>query len=506
METPEKNNMMDIAEISFAEIFAFFRKNVKQLAFFAAGTLILAVLLILAVYCFTPRVQSYQKTISLNLATKDEALCYPSEKEFSSADLISRPVLRKVYNGIGLEKQVSFEDFVSSFFIAETNMKKAFLDARFKAKMSARNITIVQIQQLEREYKEALAAVKSNQVTIAMAPQFSCNSVLAARILNAIPAAWFDIYSVQEAALYPAAVPLQQIQGLSKAVGQDGLLILMEKTRMYARQMHQLCSFLNEMLQGRNMMLPSGETLGDLQAALTLVVHYQINMLQQYVLDHPELYGPFDRVFLESRAKDAEFDLMLQEKKCAGVIAAINTLVSDSVPQNAGNGKVVQDAGKAGTAPMTLQLDTGSLASIERLIRKDINGVLRKDLAQKTMEYQDELAEASAEHKRYQDILDAVNGQKKKQSQVVLSTEKFYVSVREMLADLLVQCKKLDQFRKMILQDEHTSRQFCSVAPEVLFSSAPMFPIPRIALGILAVWALVNGGFIFFQFQARKKD
>ena len=514
METPVKDNKMDVAEISFAEIFAFFRKNAKKLAFFAAGSLILAVLLILIVYCFTPRVRSYQKTISLNLAYKDGAFCYPSRKKFSSADLISRPVLRKVYNEIGLGKQVPFEDFVRSFFIAQTSMKKAFLDAQFKAKMNVRNINMVQLQQLERDYREALAAVKSSQVIIAMEPDFACNSVLAARILNAIPTAWFDIYSVQEAAHYPTPVPAQQIQGLARSIGQEGQLILLEKCRLYCRQMQQLCSFLNEMLQGRNIMLPTGESLGDLQTRLDMLARHQINVLQLYVLEHPEYYGVFDRVFLESRVKNMEFEHLRMQGRYDGVLAAMNTLIADGTGQNAGNAPAsIQDkrfggsaASASNAAPVTLQLDAGFFSSIAQLIRNDINSDIRRSLAEKIMSYREELADLEAELKRYQDILDIVNGKKNSKSQGAISKDKFYGLVREMIADLFVLCNKVQQFRTLLLQEEHTSRQFCTQDSEVRAASSAMIPISRVALGILAVWALANCGFVFFQFQARKKD
>ena len=124
-------------ELSFAEIYGFLRKNAKKILWMAAFSFAIVFFVIIAVYCFVPRERGYQTSISLTLPFNKGHYSYPSGKRFSNADLISRPVLRKVYNDLGLEKQVSFEDFSKSFFIAQTSMKKALLDAQFKAKMNA---------------------------------------------------------------------------------------------------------------------------------------------------------------------------------------------------------------------------------------------------------------------------------------------------------------------------------------------------------------------------------
>ena len=510
MESPEQ--MRDkIQEISFAQIYAFLRKNAKKMLWVGGFSLVVVFFVIIAVYCFTPRVRSYQAVVSLSLTNKNGQFFYPSGKQFSSADMISPPVLRKVYSSIGLEKQVPFEDFVGSFYIAQANMKKAFLDAQFQARMNVRNINVVQLSKLEQEYQEAVTAMRSSQVIIAMSPKFPVNNALAARILNAIPQAWFDIYSVQEAARYPAPVPVQQIQILAQGMGKDGQLILLEKSRLYCRQLSRMCEFMNGMLQGRNIVLPSGEVLGDLRSRLQLLERYQINVLLMYVLEHPEFYGAFDRIFLESRVKNVEFELRRVMGKYEGVIAAMEALIADGAPRSVaqpldGKSKSVEGGASAGIAPVTLQLDAGFFASIAQLIRNDINNDMRRTLAEKTMTYRDDWAELEAERIRYQDILDAVDGKKVSKSQSSINKDKFYAMLREMIGELFTLCNKVKDFRDLILKEEFTSRQFCSMDSEIRASAAPLYPVKRITLGLLAVWVLMNLGYVFFLFQFRRED
>lgn len=512
MENAEKNGNVAVPEISFALIYAFLRKNAKKIFWVGGCTFVFAFLVILIVYCFTPRVRSYRGTVSLSLNYKNGHYYYPSGKRFSNEDMISPPVLRKVYRSVGFEeKDVPFEEFVSSFYIAQSSMKKAFLDAQFTARMNVRNINVVQLGKLEEEYREAVATARSSQVVIAMSPKFSVNKALATRIINAVPQAWFDIYSVQEARHYPAPVPVQQIQGLAKDIGQEGQLILLEKCRLYCRQLLGMCSFLNEMLQGRNIMLPSGEMLGDLQNRLNMLERYQINILQMYVLEHPEFYGPFDRVFLESRVKNLDFELQRIKGKYEGVIAAMNALVADGTPRSVaqpldGKTMAVEGGASAGIAPVTLQLDAGFFSSIAQLIRNDINSDLRRTLSDKTIAYRDEWADQEAEYKRYLEILDAVNGKRPSRSQVNIEKTKFYGLVREMLGELFTLSNKVKDFREMVLRDAHTSRQFSTMDSAVGVSSVPLFPVSRIALGILAVWVLLNAGYVFFLFQFRRED
>ena len=511
MDEQKMTNSAYSPEISMDEIMAFGRKNGKRIGIIAACTLVFTLLLVLVVYCFMPRERGYQHSISLTLPSAGNSFCYPNEKKFSAADVISRPVLRKVYADLNLKDKVTFEKFAGSIYIAKTDMKRAILDAKFRARMNARNINVVQLGQLEQEYREAVEALKTSQVIICMSPEFSVDKVLAARILNAIPEAWFDIYSVQEAKLYPSSVPVKQVQDLARMIGQDSQLILLEKSRQYCRQLMNLCEFLDEMLQDRNIMLPNGESLGDLQDSLIMLERYQINMLQTYILEHPELHVGLDRVFLESLMKDVENDLTKMKGKYDGVVAALDVLVADGVRRKSASvaeQKIVSadSAKQVGTSPVAFQLDAGFFDSIAQLIRKDINSSMRRVLADKTVQYREKLAELEAEYARYQKIFDVMNGKKGVRTQSSISKDKYYAMVREMISELFVACGKVKQIRDMILVEENSSRQFCTQGGTVRAFSSPVLPMARVALGLIAVWLLGNAGYIFFLFLGRKKN
>lgn len=490
----------DADYIDLKEILTFFRQKKRPILRVALVSLVFTVLLLAVLFLLCPRVQVYSNTITILLEQRDQKTLYPSGRAFSSADLLSRPVLWKVYEDCNLKDQVKFEKFQQSFFISQNDSEIAKVDAQFQAKLNKKNITVVEVEQLEREYREAISRAQTARLTISMIPTFPVGRQQATRILTAIPQAWYEIYSKIEAQQYPQMETTSRMQELSKMVGKDGQLILLEKSRQFCRQLMSMCDLLNKMLMGKNVTLPTGEFLGDIRARLVSVDRYQISVLQQYVLMHPEYQGVFDRIFLESCLQNVELDLVRVKAKYEGAVESLNLITANRYAGTAG-------AARATGSPLTLQLDNGFFNSIAELIRNDATNDLRKVYAEKTMEYKDQCAELEAEKNRYLQILGVLD--RKKTSNMTGTTikpEQFYTHVRAMFSELFTLGNKVVQFRDQIVDNYLSSRQFCAVSKDVLRIADPVLPLKRLALGILVLWFTLNLGWIFFKFCTRQKN
>ena len=112
-------------EISFADIVQFVKKYFGNIAVFAVLSLLIAAFFIAAAYLLLPRKELYVSKINLQLQKLNNKLVYPSEKEFSANDVISIPVLRKVYVDNKLSDRIKFEDFCQLFSLTGRNIEKS---------------------------------------------------------------------------------------------------------------------------------------------------------------------------------------------------------------------------------------------------------------------------------------------------------------------------------------------------------------------------------------------
>ena len=130
----EKTNAMP--EIGFDEIITFLKKYCGRIIIFGLLSFFVTGALLGAAYFLLPKKEIYTAKINLLLQEKEKKLIYPSEKEFSANDIISIPVLRKVYEDNKLTDKLKFDDFCQLFYLSGESMEKALLAASFREKPS----------------------------------------------------------------------------------------------------------------------------------------------------------------------------------------------------------------------------------------------------------------------------------------------------------------------------------------------------------------------------------
>ena len=496
MQDKQPNVSGDDNLIDLKEIFIFFWKKRKTVIRIVASSFVIMLLVCAAVFCFCPRKKVYSVSMSILLEQKNGQYLYPSGKPFSSADLLSHPVLWQVYEDCNLKEVVDFDRFQRSFFVSQHNPAYAKVDAQYQAKLNQKNITIVDVKQLERDYQEALDLSRSSLLTVSMIPDFPVSNLLATRIIKAVPQVWFDVYSKLEARPYPQMETSASMRELKKKIGKEGQLVVLEKSRQFCQQLIKMCDLLNNMLQGKNISLKSGEFIGDIRASLVSLNRYQINVLYQYVLTHPEYQGAFDRIFLESCLQNVNMDLARVKSKYDGAVESLNLVSSAQFAKPASEG--------AGSA--SVQLDGGIFHSIADLVRRDSTNDLRRIYAEKTMDYKEQSADLESDRIRYQDILgtlerNKVNGVK----YTTITREQFTGHMQAMFDELLFLGDQVIQFRDRIIREFLSSRQFCAVSKDTKLISDPVYPLKRIFAGFFVLWLLVNFSWMVYLFCNREK-
>ena len=121
---------------------------------------------------------------------------YPNGLKFSTADILSGPVINKVYNENNLQKYIEFLDFKSSLMITQTNDLLKFLEYEYSATLSNKNLILSDRKNLEEEFLEK----KKNALSPIYILLYSQNKGMAslpdsliAKVLNDILIAWADL-------------------------------------------------------------------------------------------------------------------------------------------------------------------------------------------------------------------------------------------------------------------------------------------------------------------------
>jgi hypothetical protein len=127
----------------------------------AVGYLLVAV----TMYVTSPsqRVTTLQFRVEFEGADRGQ---YPNGTKFSSAEIISTPVLLKVYNLNNIARFAKFNQFASSIFVLESNAAMEALARDYQSRLSDPRLTAVDRDRIQREYELKLASLSKNQFAL----------------------------------------------------------------------------------------------------------------------------------------------------------------------------------------------------------------------------------------------------------------------------------------------------------------------------------------------------
>ena len=486
-------------EVGFGELILFLKKSRKSVVFFAVISSLVVLFLIAAGYVLLPRQTVYSLRLSLQLQKNDRGkYVYPSEKPFSASDIISTVVLRQVYESNNLSGRVRFEDFSKLFYLSENDKEKAAITALYQSKFAKKNITLAELKVLEEEYERALEKLGHQFVGISMTSTLKLhNREEATRILQSVPAAWFDIYSKLEAELLPQMESAAQVRELHDRLAADGWLITLDQVRMVCSRLQTGCKELDRMLMGQKVALSTGEVLETLQLRLEDLELHRIRPLLLLVLMNPAYSkNPLNVVFLRSNIMDLERKINEQRAKYDGAVAAINVLSRNG---SAAGEKASSPQTEQSGAPLTMNLDGNFMATLTSLIRSDLSMDLRKRYAAEAFKIKADIAKLEADKVQYEAMLRILEQPKSASGQ--LTPEQFGKLEKRMFDELILLCGKVNEFRELATKDYLSSRKFFTTTGEVQRISSFQVPFKYIAALLVFLLIVANGIYIGTRFS-----
>lgn len=167
-----------------------------SLAAITIGYIIIA----LAVYIFAPAQRVTTMTFRLEFEGAERGE-YPNGTKFSSAEIISMPVLLKVYNQNNLSRFTPFNKFARSVFVLESNAAQEALSRYFQSRLADPRLTPADRERIQQEYETKIAALSKSEYGLNYLHSGSNDpipDVLVRKVLHDVLREWADFVSHEQ--------------------------------------------------------------------------------------------------------------------------------------------------------------------------------------------------------------------------------------------------------------------------------------------------------------------
>ncbi len=486
------------SDATLKEFFLFIRGHKGKFLFLSTVSLVIAALLFVCYCVFSPRTNTYDRDIILALSQNGEGkTIYPSGTPFTEVNVISSLVLKEVYRKNQLQNRIGLDEFCTMFSVTSKNEERRLLEAEYNAKMGKKNISVADIDRLGREYKENLKSLRADKLNISMASSLQFTPAEAAKILNDIPVKWYEVYSGIEGAKMSSIGMDAQIRALQQK--SPNKLLAVEKAYECVSRLSDRCGELEALLNGKNITLPSGESLNDVRQSLNNVNSYQISVLRQLVLAAPAFLSNMDKAFVDGKLHDLESKHLEQSKQYEGIMKMIDVFRSNrDAGKNAAAGTGAPAAVQ--TADSNLTLDSVFLSSYGDLIRKDVNAESIKTYVKLLEKCGDDCAKTEAELAFYRKMFAYMNGKAEGGNRQPLNEAEYTALLNDVCTELLSASTKLNELQKLMRKEYLTEGTFFIPYGNVVQQTSYPVPTGMVLIGIIALWILFNGLFLLFDF------
>jgi hypothetical protein len=159
-----------------------------------AAVAALSTIVSLAVYLMAPSQRYTTQPFRLTFDGATEGH-FPNGRKFSPADIISVPILNRVFDANHLERFTTFQTFSSSIVVLESNRAYEQLSAEYQARLADPKLSSVDRDRLEKEYQLKLASLNKDEYAIGYYPFNHDKAVppeLVRKVLVDVLTSWAD--------------------------------------------------------------------------------------------------------------------------------------------------------------------------------------------------------------------------------------------------------------------------------------------------------------------------
>lgn len=328
------------------------------------------VLLALTLYLIQPI--EHQSSIEFKLlfdgADHDQ---YPNGLPFSRAEIISTPVLTKVYEANDLKRYTTYDEFKNAVLIVESSRDLDLLRLEYQAKLGDTRLTSVDRSRLEQEFKQKEQALRVPQYTLTFmsAGLFArMPDALMNKVLNDILATWAEQAVDRKGVLkYQVRVFTPNVL-LKDFLSAEDYLVRLDIMR---DKINAIIVNVDELLRlpGANLVRvgESGISLPEIRANFEDVLRFKLEPLMVLIQAKAITKdGPQLTKYVDNRLNQAELERQEAAGKVTTLQEALKTYVLERGAVVASNGRDGSSSGTTG-ASMIPQISESFLDRIMQL-------------------------------------------------------------------------------------------------------------------------------------------
>src|SRR5437764_10732904 len=118
-----------------------------------AGVAVTYGIIALVTYLVLPSQSIVSQPFSLDFPRATEGK-YPNGLKFSTNEILSTPVLARVYRENRLDRYMTLDEFIPCVYILESNPEFEKLQREYQARLNDPKISSIERQQIEKDYKD----------------------------------------------------------------------------------------------------------------------------------------------------------------------------------------------------------------------------------------------------------------------------------------------------------------------------------------------------------------
>jgi hypothetical protein len=159
-----------------------------------AGVAIIYGIIALVAYLVLPSQRIVSQPFSLDFPRATEGK-YPNGLKFSTNEILSTPVLARVYKENRLDTYMTLDEFIPCLYVLESNPEFERLQREFQARLNDPKLSSVERQQIEKDYTDKQESMAHNLFSLNIALPNSARRLpddVSAKILTSILNHWAD--------------------------------------------------------------------------------------------------------------------------------------------------------------------------------------------------------------------------------------------------------------------------------------------------------------------------
>ncbi|HET8775141.1 MAG TPA: hypothetical protein VFP80_15170 [Thermoanaerobaculia bacterium] len=339
------------------------------------------VILAVAYYLMAPAVRVTSLKFRLEFTGAERGV-YPNGAKFSSADIISTPVLLKTFRQNNMERFTQLASFDNSIYVVESNEAREALALEYQARLADQRLNPIDRERIQRDYELKAGSLAKNHFAISYARKRndSVPDELAKKILHDILKNWTD-YALNEQHVleYRTSVLSPDIVAPNTQSTENPIVstvVLRGKVKQLLENVDQVRKVPNAEL----MRTADGYSLNDIAVRLADVVRYRLEPL----VDRIAAARLDDRAeTLRFMTTQLAYDERTLQARISTAEAAQRTLaVYTAEQQRDQSGRVAATATQPDGEAVTTQINESFIDRLIDLTSRSVDSDFRKEMAE----------------------------------------------------------------------------------------------------------------------------